>query len=186
MHISAPGLFSVLRGVVQITGSARAADLDYFRVQVGRGLNPQTWLQIGADRSAPVEEGPLAEWDTTGLDGLYAIRLLLVHEDQRIETATIQVTLDNTPPDLAVLFPLDGARIELAGGTQMTIRVQVGDDLGLREVTAYLDETLLGRLDGPPYAWSWTPFIGVHRLRVLAIDNAGNQSELSTSFEVFR
>jgi hypothetical protein len=60
-------------------------------VQVGRGLNPQEWTQVGADRESPVQDGLLAEWDTRGLSGLYSVQLLVVRADQRVETAVIQV-----------------------------------------------------------------------------------------------
>jgi hypothetical protein len=35
----------------------------------------------------------LAEWDTSGLSGLYAVQLQVVRSDQRVETAIIQVTV---------------------------------------------------------------------------------------------
>jgi hypothetical protein len=68
----------------------------YYRVQVGQGLNPQRWIQVGEDRAAPVEDGVLATWDTTGLSGLYAVQLIVVRTDQRVESAVIQVTVNDT------------------------------------------------------------------------------------------
>ncbi|HQX00712.1 MAG TPA: hypothetical protein PLQ94_01280, partial [Anaerolineales bacterium] len=64
-----------------------------YRVQVGKGLNPQEWIQLGSDVNTPIEDGVLAEWDTKGLSGLYAIQLLVVRNDQVVETAVIQVTV---------------------------------------------------------------------------------------------
>jgi hypothetical protein len=62
-------------------------------VQVGKGLNPQEWIQLGSDSFEPVENGLLAEWDTNGLSGLYAIQLVVIKNDQVVETAVIQVTI---------------------------------------------------------------------------------------------
>ena len=95
VNISAPALFANVNGVVKIAGTASGADFSYYRVQVGQGLNPQAWVQVGTDVSTPVESGLLAEWDTHGLSGLYAVQLIVVRADQRVEIAVIQVTVNN-------------------------------------------------------------------------------------------
>lgn len=92
-NITAPELFAEVSDVVKIIGTASGEDFAYFRVQVGKGLNPQEWTQLGDDFTVPVESGVLAEWDTKGLSGLYAVQLLVVRSDQRIDTAVIQVTI---------------------------------------------------------------------------------------------
>ena len=74
-------------------GTAAGADFVSYRLQVGKGLNPQEWIQIGQQASSPVENGLLAAWDTSGLSGLYAVQLVVVRSDQRVETAVIQVTI---------------------------------------------------------------------------------------------
>jgi hypothetical protein len=40
----------------------------------------------------------LAEWDTSGFNGLYAIQLVVVRSDQRVEIAVTQVTVNNPQP----------------------------------------------------------------------------------------
>jgi membrane carboxypeptidase/penicillin-binding protein PbpC len=92
-NITAPELFADVSEVVKIIGTASGEDFSYYRVQVGSGLNPQEWIQLGADVTTPVESGVLVEWDTRGLSGLYAIQLQVVRGDQRIDTAVIQVTI---------------------------------------------------------------------------------------------
>jgi len=93
VRITAPALFAEVRGKVRIVGTASGDGFAYYRVQVGKGLNPQEWVQVGGDVSTPVADGLLAEWDTTGLSGLYAIQLQVVKSDQVVETAVIQVTV---------------------------------------------------------------------------------------------
>jgi hypothetical protein len=95
VNISSPQLFADVNGTVQIIGTASGDDFLYYRVQVGKGLNPQEWIQLGSDSFEPVENGQLAEWDTTGLSGLYAVQLIGGHvkKDQVVETAVIQVTI---------------------------------------------------------------------------------------------
>lgn len=92
-NITSPELFAEVSGAVKIVGTAAGENFSYYRVQVGKGLNPQTWTQLGSDVITPVENGQLAEWDTTGLGGLYAVQLQVVRSDQIVETAVIQVTV---------------------------------------------------------------------------------------------
>ena len=97
VHITAPAMFADVRGQVEITGTAAGADFAYYRVLAGKGLNAQEWVQVGGDVTLPVAEGPLAVWDTAGLSGLYALQLQVVHTDQRVDTAIIQVTVNAGP-----------------------------------------------------------------------------------------
>jgi membrane peptidoglycan carboxypeptidase len=92
VNITAPGLFSEVNGRVQIEGTAAGEGLVLYRVLVGQGLNPQEWIHV-AEGSEPVTDDALAEWDTSGLSGLYAIQLQVVRSDQRVDTAIIQVTV---------------------------------------------------------------------------------------------
>ncbi|MCC7187934.1 MAG: transglycosylase domain-containing protein [Anaerolineales bacterium] len=92
VNITFPELFSEVGGTAQINGTAAGADFASYRVLVGQGLNPQEWIQIG-EGDAPVTNGLLAEWNTAGLSGLYAVQLQVIRSDQRVDTAIIQVTV---------------------------------------------------------------------------------------------
>ncbi len=92
-NITAPQLFADVDGKVLILGAATGEDFMYYRVQVGKGLNPQEWIQLGEDNYTPVDGGILAEWDTTDLSGLYAVQLIVVRNEQKVDTAVIQVTV---------------------------------------------------------------------------------------------
>lgn len=186
VRITQPALFADLRGVVQIRGTARAPDFDFYRVQVGQGLNPQRWLQVGGDVRTPVEDGLLAEWDTNGLNGLYALRLLVVHTDRRVDIATIQVTVDNTPPEVSILFPQQGETLPLAENREISFQAQVSDNLGLSQVDFFLDGRPLGRMTGAPFRVRWTAQIGTFTLQVRATDRAGNVAEGKVQFTVRR
>jgi hypothetical protein len=60
---------------------------------VGQGLNPQDWIQVN-EGTAPITNGLLATWDTSGLSGLYAVQLQVVRADQRVDSAVIQLTVN--------------------------------------------------------------------------------------------
>ncbi len=94
-NITSPQLFADVNGVVQIVGTAAGDGFLYYRVQVGKGLNPQEWIQVGSDTTTPVTNNILAEWDTTELSGLYAVQLVVVRDGQLVDTAVIQVTISN-------------------------------------------------------------------------------------------
>lgn len=92
VNISSPELFAEVSGAVRIEGTAAGADFVSYRVLVGQGLNPREWIQVGEGTEA-VANGLLAEWDTSGISGLYAVQLQVIRSDQRVDTAIIQVTV---------------------------------------------------------------------------------------------
>ncbi len=92
VNITSPDLFSEVKGGVQIKGSAAGDDFVSYRVLVGQGLNPQEWIQV-AEGNQPVMSGLLADWNTKGLSGLYAVQLQVLRNDQKVDTAIIQVTV---------------------------------------------------------------------------------------------
>jgi hypothetical protein len=87
-------LFAEISGDVTITGTAAGADFISYRILVGQGLNPQEWIQV-AEGIESVTGGPLAEWNTSELSGLYAVQLQVLRSDQRVDMAIIQVTVSN-------------------------------------------------------------------------------------------
>jgi len=182
LAISSPSMFADVRGEVEITGTAMGTDLDYYRVLVGQGLNPQSWVQLGDDSRTLVPEGTLARWDTSDLNGLYAVQLQAVRTDQRVETAVVQVTVDNTPPDVSITYPQDGDVLKYADNRQITFQVQAGDNLSLSVVEYYIGKALVGSSEQAPYSFTWSAARGEHTLRVVARDRAGNESEAEIHF----
>jgi hypothetical protein len=92
VNITVPGLFTEVSGKVPIEGTAAGEGFASYRVLVGQGLNPQEWLEL-AQGAQPVTDDVLAEWDTSGLSGLYAVQLQVLREDQRVDTAITQLTV---------------------------------------------------------------------------------------------
>lgn len=185
-HFSAPEFFADVHGEMALRGSAAGEGFQSYRIQVGKGLNPQAWLQIGEEMTEPVEEGLLASWDTSGLSGLYALRLLVLREDDRVDIVTTQVSIDNQPPTMRIVYPQDGDLIEYRSNRQLEIQVEATDNLGIESVDFYLDFQQIGALANAPYAWTWATETGKHRLRIVVRDRAGNSVEESLRFEVAR
>jgi len=183
VHITSPGAFSAGRGKIEILGSAAGAHFLSYRLEYGQGLYPQAWVQIGSDSAAPVTEKVLGEWNTTGLNGLYALRLMVVRTDQIVEQALVQVSLDNTPPQVAIFYPQAGQELDAAQEPKVALQAQVNDPF-LSKVEFYMDQGLVGESDEAPYGIFWQAKIGRHTLRVVATDLAGNTAETSLVFTV--
>ncbi len=185
VHISSPGLFADVRGNIRITGSAAGADFSYYRLEYGHGLDPQAWIQIGKDVSNPVEEGLLATWDSSEVNGLVALRLLVVGADQSVRMAVSQLAVDNTSPEISVITPQIGQEFSISQEQGLVFEVQVSDSY-LANVKMYVDNDLLADFSNAPFSLVWQARQGGHYLRVLATDRAGNQSEEKILFSVKR
>jgi hypothetical protein len=174
VHFSSPAMYSYVKGLVSLSGSASSQDFSVYRIQIGEGLNPRTWRQVGPDGSSPVIEGHLADLDTTGLDGLYVLRLQVIDTQNRIRTAYLQLTVDNTPPVVDFAYPATDQTILLAETPILLIRVNASDTISLEKVQIFLDGILLVELDEPPYAYAWKASGGTHTLEVKGFDSVGN------------
>ena len=183
-QIISPAMFAPVRGKVPVMGTAGGEGFASYRIQVGPGFSPQGWYLVGQDSDQPVEQGLLGEWDTTGLNGLYAIQLVVSYQDKSARRATAMVTIDNQPPQIRILTPGRLAEITPAAGGRTVLQAEILDDLGLKEVTFTIDGKPLATLLQPPYAISWQAPPGKHTLVVQATDLAGNTSEASVEFTV--
>jgi membrane peptidoglycan carboxypeptidase len=184
VQLVAPAMFSHVRGVVELRGSAAGGNFKYYRIQVGQGLYPDEWLLVGEDQLQPVTDGKLGDWDTRGLQGLYVVQLSVVHADQRVERVILQVTVDNTPPEITIMDPTAGEHFLRDAGDSLLLQASARDDLVLARLEFYLDDELYLTLWQPPYACMWPAAPGEHTLLVRAYDLAGNSSEQMVVFEV--
>jgi hypothetical protein len=155
-----------------------------YRLQAGEGINPSGWIVVEGDAFNPVVDSILGTWDTSGLNGLYALQLIVLRDNQRVDTATIQVTLDNIPPDISISYPQDLSFFSSEQDKMITFLVESNDNLGLESVEFYLDSRLVTTQNQPPFAYPWSSRPGTFTLTVKSIDFAGNLSEASISFTV--
>ena len=130
VKISSPAIFSYVNGSLTIKGTAAGENFLAYRLQAGKGLNPENWVQIGEEKFTPVEEGVLGVWDTSDLDGLYAIRLAVQRADNQVETGIIQVTVDNTPPQAGIFYPFPEEEISFTYGKQVNFSLEYVDNVG--------------------------------------------------------
>jgi membrane carboxypeptidase/penicillin-binding protein len=176
-NITAPAVFSDVKGSVIIRGTAAGEGFESYQLQIGEGLNPRTWLQIGETITRSVQNGILGRWDTRELDGLYALRLLVVYADRQVETAVIQVTVDNRSPQVQIIYPEEGQQFIYPGKRNINMQVDVQENIRISRVEWYLDGKLVGQTRQAPHILPWSGTLGEHTLTVKAFDSAGNEGE---------
>lgn len=177
VQITSPDSFDYVSGKVTLMGTAAGEGFRFYQLQAGQGLNPQTWLAVASDGTAPVEDGVLGVWDTQGLDGLYALRLMVARQDQQVETAVIQVTVDNNLPLVRIPYPVNGQSFAYPEARQITFQAEASDSVGVSRLEWYVNGRKVGESLQAPYAFTWRAEPGEHTLTVKAYDFAGNVGE---------
>jgi membrane peptidoglycan carboxypeptidase len=173
-----PEPLAYVSNVVEVRGNATLPGFEYFQLTYGAGLNPTNWTQIGERIYTPSRGGVLGVWDTSALDGLYSLRLTVVTGDQEVQESVIQVTLDNTPPEVQISIPEDGTEVIVTGTNPvMDVAVTYRDNVGVTEVIYYLDgEPLVSAIEPPFGASIVLQSLGQHSLWAEAFDAAGNSA----------
>lgn len=175
VQISSPAIFSAVSGKVAISGTASVEGLASWTLQVGEGINPLNWLQIAGGDSAVTSGGSLTEWDTAGLDGLYAIRLTVIDQTQHVQSATIQVTVDNIPPQVKVSYPAADQIIQPVQSS-VTLQADIEDNTGIKTVEWFVDGKLAATQTDEPYLYQMPAASGKHTLMLTVEDKAGNKT----------
>jgi len=181
VQINSPLNFEYINGNVEIIGNSIGPIFDSYKLEFGQGISPQEWQQISTTSEGPIYGGVLAIWDTSGLEGLYAIRLQVINSDLSIISHVVQVTIDNQAPYLAINFPNNNEHFDLASTPNIPIQISVSDNISLSHVNFYVDDILISHLTDLPYAATWVPSNGEFLIRISAVDEAGNitSSELN-------
>ncbi len=118
------------------------------------------------------EEPPYTfQWDTSSCpDGVYTIKVVAYDLTGKYTAYAVEVTVDNTPPTLEILNPRNG---ECVHGTY-TVEVRVYDR-NIDSIELWVDDTIIERGETGYFTWDTTKFSdGIHRVKILAYDKAGN------------
>jgi len=113
------------------------------------------------------------------LSGLYTLQLMVVRGDQQFENSTVQVTVDNQPPEASLINPGQGEVFSL-NDESIIIEPRVRDDLSLAFVEILVDGKSFEKLTVAPYTTRWRMRgAGAHTIAVRAVDAAGNETRSS-------
>lgn len=155
--IMAPTSYQYVSGGVIISGNVLIDNFALYRIEYGPGLNPTSWTQLGGDHNNQVERGPLEFWDTANVpEGLYTLQLTAVRHDQSFEQAAVQVTVDNTPPEVTPLNPPDGKVYKMEDDEWVNIQVDAVDNVSMDRVEFLLDGYKIEEATVAPYNARWT------------------------------
>ncbi len=183
-HLTSPSPFDEVGPRVVLQGTAAGERFAGYRIQVGEGINPQTWVTV-ARGDRPVVQGTLGVWQTADLpEGLYTLQLQVTTTDRRVLSHTLQVTVDHTPPRLMVLYPVAEQKIPYQPRAVLLVHARAEDAYGVAEVRLLVDGREVTRQTRPPYTLAWPLHKGRHTLTVEAVDRAGNRSPIQVTVEV--
>lgn len=182
-----PAPYAYVGGIVDIRGSLDPTNMQFYQLAYGRGLNPTEWVQIGPRQTSYTRGASLGQWDTTGLDGLYSLRLTVVMNDNSIASDVRQVSVDNVPPQIALTAGEPGQIFRWPDDRAISLTAEVKDNLAVDRVEFYYNSEFIGTDAEWPYGFEWTiQRTGVERFTAVAFDAVGNQASSEISVEVRR
>lgn len=166
--IVSPASGALVRGALEVVASVGDAALADLLV----GPTPETARAVAFSGGIAAEVARLS-FDTAGVpDGLQHVVVRARDAAGNEGTAARPVTVDNTPPAVAITSPAAGANVR---GT-VQISAAASDANGVASVAFLVDGVLLRTVTAAPYVASWTPVrrSGAHVLVAVATDRAGN------------
>ena len=150
-----PAPFAYVGGVVDVRGSLDASDMKYYQLAYGQGLNPEEWNPFGGQQTTYERGSSLGTWDTTGLDGLYSLRLTVVLNDNSLETDVRQVTVDNQPPTITLTAGAGEPIFRWPNDKVISLNAEVEDNLRIERVEFYHNGEFIGTDKDWPYGFDW-------------------------------
>ena len=174
--IASPLDWSLVRGVVAIAATVA-------------GGTPPVTARLVVDGVAIAQSGApyVFQWDTKPLKaGTHTVAVGVVDGEGRTATsATLNLTVDNTPPTGYTIVPTANQRVS----GPITLQAHASDAYGIKSVQFLVDSAAAGAAVTKPDAgqlyvfsttFEMTPLPpGVHTVGAVLTDNAGNQTTLS-------
>ncbi|RMG88919.1 MAG: hypothetical protein D6712_02650 [Chloroflexi bacterium] len=185
VQILQPSNLSYVGGVVDIRGSLDPTEMAFFQLSYGEGVNPDRWFDIGGQQTVYEPGTSLAQWDTSGLDGFYTLRLSVELRDGSVQNAFTQVTVDNIAP--TITLDAGGTTFRWPETEAITLQAIVSDNLGIERVDFYVNGQFIGEDREWPYSFDWEiERPGIEVFSAVAYDQVGNQAEAQLNIEITR
>ena len=179
VSISSPGPGATVSGVVQITGTATD--------NVGV-VQAQLWVD-GVLNSTCGSVGFSCSWNTSSAAaGSHTVTVKASDAAGNVGSASATLTVafaalslaDTIPPTVQIQNPLNGTTVS----GNVSVKVSASDNVGVVQVSIYIDNVLKSTLTGAPYSWSWNTKksrTGSHNVSATAWDAAGNNATASVT-----
>jgi membrane carboxypeptidase/penicillin-binding protein PbpC len=187
VHITSPAMFGYVGGSVDIYSDINTQQMQYFQLEYGQGLNPQEWITVGGQQTDFLPDQPVATWDTSDLDGLYSLRLVVVHEDNSRSSDAVRVTVDNIPPTVMLSSVEPNKTYTWPSDTSIALQADAEDNLTISRVEFYHNDELLGSDVSWPFTLDWRiEGVGDQTFTAIAFDGVGNQVSSQLTVRVQR
>ena len=188
VHITQPGNLSYIGGVVDIFGQINTANISSFSLSYGQGWNPTAWIDLGGEQTEFDAEVPLASWDTTGLDGLYSLRLDVTRGDNSLlDGDAIQVTIDNVSPTITLDSVEPGKIYRWPTDSEIQLQANVSDNIQTARVEFFHNGQSLGADESWPFVLPWDiSGPGVEQFSATVYDAVGNSASADVEVTILR
>ncbi|MFN8448315.1 MAG: transglycosylase domain-containing protein [Anaerolineae bacterium] len=187
VHVTSPAMFAYVGGKLDIFADMNTQQMQFFQLEYGQGLNPQQWFTIGGQQTSFDPDLPVGTWDTTGLDGLYSLRLVVVRNDNSRESDAVRVTIDNSPPTVTLSSVEPDKIYRWPTDTTISLQADAEDNLTISRVEFFHNNDPLGSDVSWPFTLPWRiDGIGDQTFTAIAFDGAGNQTSSQLTVRVLR
>lgn len=142
-RIDSPAPNANLTGRVSVRGRALSDDMIRFRLEWGRGAEPNSWVRINSSTGG-VRNGVLGTWDTLAVpNGTYTLRVIVEDEKTGTHRYEIPVEVNNgeggtetdSSPLVAIITPTEGSlvsgSVDITGTAASADLLQVRVEYGL-------------------------------------------------------
>lgn len=179
--------FDEVGGVVDVRGSLDETNFDFYQLSYGQGPNPTEWINLTEAITTFTAGTSLAQWDTSGLDGTYMLRLRVVKRDGTTETDFSQVTVDNIAPAVVLRAGEPNQVFRWTVDSIIPVTAEVSDNIRVARVDFYLNGQFIATVNTYPYVYNHPinrP--GIESFTAVAYDAVDNNSTAETQVEVIR
>lgn len=177
VELSKPGDGSYITGPQSVVGSVEDLSLESYVVEIAEGrnaANDAVWTNL-VQGTREIVSGNVAYLSDVPVDGEYSIRLKATDRVGHESVAKVNVVVDTTPPQAPVLSALEA---EKGRGVDVTWEPVADADLAGYEVWR-VGERLNADLVASTTFLDPVEAEGSYEYRIVAVDQAGNQSEPS-------
>ncbi len=182
-----PEAYSYVGGEVEIYADMDTDQLQYFQLSYGQGFSPSQWIDIGGRQTEFSPGVPIGVWDTTGLEGLYSLRLVMTLDDNRFESDAVQVTVDNISPTISLNLTEPGRVYRFPGDSEISLEAQAVDNVTISRVEFFRNGQPLGADESWPYQVNvGINSAGTQQFTAVVYDAFGNSAQTDFTVEVLR
>lgn len=174
VSITAPASNAVLSGSAVAISATASDNIGISRVDFYRDGN----VLLGTDNTAPYG----ISWDITSVTaGAHTLTVVAIDLAGNTKTSSVvNVSVDNTPPEISLSAPANGAFVT---GT-IAVTAAATDNVGITKVEFYRDNNVLLTTDtSSPYTFNWNSTTvpeGAHNLYAIVQDKAGFRTTSAT------